>query len=295
MEESLKKLDAAIAYIKMAMRLANSAYDAAMNCDMPRAERLITMARMTIKQCQDVMNTIPADHLKFFMTDDTILRVAGDIEDDLAYIEKKLLKCKKRIAGLFSGKPSGSFERTTEDVNGIYEIRFDFAIQEELECSEVCVVSMYYLEEVNTGKIVSPFTDGCLQEYAAGGTLFGRPGNADEVDGHVIDSAHWKYKPDFKGKERKQYPCLPTSKHKDKNVSASDMPTFVKNGYIAYFETCVICFLNGSYKILGCMRWNTGGSQSNGEIEKSKSGAIDHWPPSPMFKRALDQWLKNNK
>lgn len=272
-------------------RLVGPALSAALECDEDRARRLSKRLKALIAEAEAKLAAAPAQARAFYHTDDVVERHLKAARKALKRIRKLLKVCRKK-----AGKPPkkvGSFKGTTQHTAptiGNDSIDFVFEFKKPVRCERLCLVSVYYIENDETGEILRNPSDGYLEGFDnfGGGTL----SDDHAVDGRIVDAPVLR-KPEGGGDPVKSNnPCLPTSKVEGQKVIGYDPPNFVKRGFTAYFETCVVCLDDRPrFKVLGSMRWSNKGNTS---ALTPRKGRLDRERRSDGFIRALEKYLALN-
>jgi hypothetical protein len=265
--------------------LASDAYMEAIYCDREAARRLADRARAVIREVERMIAALPAAVRAAYGTDDATLDLLAYARGDLARIDGLLERCRPPAAGgTFAdsrGQLEGQERRNT--------IAFVFTLTAPLECRHLCIVSVFHIEEDATGKTVDPPSKAYRDGFDP---ITGKPDEGSAVRGHVVDVGDAAWAEDASGRlvlVKNTMPCWPSSKVDGLRVTAEDSPTFLKDGYTAYFETCLVCLDPTPPSVLGCCRWK----HTNGSSELQTPA--DFPGPSAHFRDALTRWLERRK
>lgn len=270
--------------------LASNALSGAEHCDEERARRLEEQSRQRIDKARRILGTVPADALDLYATDDITRRILDTAEDLLARIDAALEECLGNDDRVF--QPGGTFSGSLdlqEGQAGQNRIEFVFGLNGEVQCHNLCIVSVFHIEEDRTGTTIIPPSRGYTDEYDP--LIGGRLRDEDSVDGYVVDTPPRVL---VDGRlVNNTSPCLPTMEIQGDVITAWDSPSFLRQGHTAYFETCVLCLDGEPFAILGCMRWKHTPGRS--EIQPGENGEIDRETPSGMFEEAVRIWRRNHQ
>lgn len=265
---------------KSARMLAESALESARLCDSEAASRLkseaikkLDKAKRAFNNISKVFREIPREYQPNVDAADRDIKIADEL---VGKVDEVIKGCVSKT--YFDYEVGGKFQTPVEQAdpdtpkNKIY---FEFKPKGELECERHCYVSVYHIEKDDTGET--------LEKPSEGDTRFGAieqqtmPRDEDAVDGYVVDTD--PALPD---------PCWSTSETTpDGIVKSYDEPSFVKEGYTAYFETCVVCLEEGKYTIEGCQSWSYSGTDKRVNLPSK----LPPSPPSEPFQRSFRHWL----
>ncbi len=266
---------------KSARRLAESALESARLCDSEAALRLkseavkkLNKAKRAFNNISEALREIPREHQPNVDAADRDIKITDEL---IGKVDEVIKGCAPK--NYFDYQIGGMFQIPEEQddpgtpKNKIY---FEFKPKGELECERRCHVSVYHIEKDDTGET--------LEKPSKGDTRFGAieamtmPRDEDAVDGYVVDTD-----PELLD------PCWSTSETTpDGIVKSFDEPSFVKEGYTAYFETCVVCLREGKYTIEGCQSWSYSGTSKRVNLPPSKPTPNS---PSEPFQRSFRHWL----
>jgi hypothetical protein len=274
-----------------ANHLASNAYLGAIHCDAEKARRLAAQATPLVQQARQLINNAPQAARDFYATDDVTLRLLDAVQDNLKKIDGLLSQCRDDPRHPYLD--GGSFSGSRGELDGRErknKIEFVFVLNGEVECRDLCMVSVFHIENDETGETVIPPSNGYRPGFDP---VFygGAPQDSDSVRGYVVDAPpRILKKMKFVNNTR---PCMPSMKIDGNRVTAEDEPAFVKPGHTAYFETCLLCMDGEHFRVLGSMRWlhRTGLSK----IMPGPDGKTDWGPSSRMFREAVRRWLQNHR
>ena len=202
-----------------------------------------------------------------------------------------------------SGTRHGSFEHPgTKDMQdghaGKNKVTFEFRIEGTAKCDTICIVQVYHLERIGTGRTEDPPSLGDTRSDPTLGAGL-PPRDEDAWRGYVVDALPF----DLSGSPPtgtssaplNPDPCYPkqTPSASGTIITGEDSPSFEKKGYRSVFETCVVCFTGSGYEILGAMRWEHDPAARESRILPAPGGGTDWGDASPPFRRALDKWRGN--
>ena len=275
---------------QQANRLSASAYLAAIRCDAEAARRLAARAAAIVPVARRLINRAPAAARNFYATDDATLRLLDSVERELGRIDTLLRRCRPERRHPF--RKGGSFRRSRGELNGHErknKIKFVFDLVRNVQCEKLCIVSVYHIEEDATGAVVDPPSKAYRDGYDP--IFYGGPvDDKDAYMGYVVDTPPKK----LVGAQLvpNTDPCMPTMKIVGRRITAEDQPAFLKPGFTAYFETCVLCMDKKDFTVLGCMRWSHASGLS--KILPAPGGGTDWGNASSNFNAAVRTWLRNH-
>jgi len=285
-----------IADAKKAEIAAQAAFDyssnaviAAGQCDKMRVERLEKWAKKKIKEALHHLKNIPKKILDKTHFDELAKRNIGNAKKNLAKIADELKKAcaikRKEVNTTCNG---GTFKGTKDGIQSPRgeknKIEFVFTLKPGIKCEQLAIVSVMHIEEDDTGRTVIPPSKAFLDTYDP--LPGGRLRDIDSIGGFTVDVAPLKLE---NGKlVINKNPSSSSMEIKGNTITAEDDPRFLKPGYTAYFETCVLCLDDDKFKYLGCIRWWHRPGESR--IEKDKNGNIDQKEASWMNVWAMWAW-----
>jgi hypothetical protein len=269
-----------------ARNLSSLAYDAAVRCDAGRARRLATRAAATAREARRRIAALPARVRDAYATDDVSIRILDFADWHLSKIEKLLKECAKPASaqGSFKGSQGGLAGQA-----GLNRIEFAFRLKDGVRCERLCMISVYHIEEDATGRIVDPPSQAYKPTFDP--LLGGVAPDSCAVGGYIVDApetvlaspnGNLVLVPNFS-------PCMPTSLVAGQTVTARDTPDFLKPGFTAFFETCVVCLDTTPPIVLGTARWSHKNGHSDLDSPPDQPG------PSGPFRDALKRWMDTHK
>jgi len=279
-----KPIKEALKTAEKASHYANLALEAARICDFERTERIgnladheLRAANKKLAQIPTAINPMPAGYGIYL---DKIKRLIADAKSAKAAAEQALKKCLEQQAPIFPYVPGSAthlFKLLKPGDPKPPPNRIDFVYKLEVRCEKPAFIQVYHIEKDETGEALLKPSKG--DKRSSGFPLMSHfaPRDQDAFDGYVVDA-------DPNGKE----PSLHTDT-KNGVAQAFDMPDFVKKGYTAYFETCLVCMDGDEYKILTCIRWTSKGPDGEVRMDPTKD-----CQPSLNFERALQHWLNQH-
>jgi len=262
-----------------AFHYANLSLDAARICDFERALRMQNIAEKRLNRAKsrrdkitDIVDPIPPNHMMYIARIDKLI---VDTRSTLAAIDHALDLCMQQNS-LFTYVPGANWMPQVlvpgEPVPSPNSIEFIFKLS--IRCENPQFIQVYHIEKKDTGEILENPSEGDARYDPPGIIEDYAPRDSDAFDGYVVDAD-----------PAQSDPTMDTITA-DGVTRAFDKPDFVKKGYTAYFETCLVCLDNG-YQILGCIRWLSEGP--NGDVTVDQN----NHKPSLNFERALQHWLNN--
>lgn len=277
-----------------ALKLDTNAYKAALLCDAEATHRLIAEIRRLSAAARALIAGAPAAARAFYGTDDVTLRILDRIEAGIPRILSLLDHCPNDPRNPYID--GGTFAETEGEIpgqSGNNRIEFVFELNGQVPCEQLCLVAVFHIEEDETGRILERPSEGYADGYDPPS---GAPRDDDAVNGYVVDT--WLMRPasetDFTFVPNHS-PCIPTMESDGNRITGSDSPLFLKRGYTAYFEMCVVCLDNDDWTVLGCMRWvNRKGEPDTSRILPNPDGETDWGDASENFNDALRRWLSNH-
>jgi hypothetical protein len=289
MSPSYKTIFEAADLLQIAQAIALNALEAANHCDAVRARRLRKRALKAALKAEAKLATATPEERAFYYTDDVVVRQLKSLRKNMNLVNRLLAICSPQTKYPF--KASGSFAKSKDlqaGQAGKNRIDFHFALAADPKCERLCLVSVYYLEENATGKKAKKPSDGYKPGFdnLYGGTLPDR----DAADGYIVDAPAMVPAPGG-GLQfvPSNSPCMPSSKVAGLVVTGLDKPNFVKRGYTAHFETCLVCLDDRpKFRVLGCIKWFN--RRGKAKIVPSK-GKFDRNGVSEGFVRALEKYL----
>ena len=291
MAPPLKDIFDASFLAQRALKLDLNAYKAALLCDEESVRRLVAKIRTLIASARALIAGAPADARAFYGTDDVTLRVLNRIEAGLPGILALLDACEDDPRNPYlDGGTFGETEGDIEGREGHNKIDFVFELNRDVRCEDLCLVAVYHIEEDETGRIVDPPSGAYREGFDP---LFGRPQDIDAVNGYLVDT--WLMRPrsdDELELVPNRKPCIPSMEIDGTRITGSDEPTFIRSGFTAYFEVCVICLDEDDWTVLGCMRWSYKSGKS--EIIPNPDDETDWGDASENFNAALREWQRNH-
>lgn len=271
--------------------LAREAYMAAVRCQGDRARRLRKAVRAKIKLAEAQLAMAPADAIALYGTDDVVRRILASTKAEMKRLDKLLKQCRPSSRVPF--KKSGSFKGTKDMQTGQAgnnTINIKFTLDKAVECERLCLISVYYIENDATGEIQQNPSDGYKDGFdnIYGGTL----PDSDAAGGFIVDAPARRDPTGGLNFQPSNNPCMPTSKKAGLVITAEDSPMFIKPGFTAWFETCLVCLdERPKFRILGSMRWSYAGSETRIKRRKKK---INRKSASDGFIQALEKYIANH-
>lgn len=289
--DPLDQIFQASSIAQQARDLASNALSGAEHCDEEKARRLAERSRQLIDEARRILGGVPADALAFYMTDDVTRRILDTAEDFLARIDTALEEWCGNDGRVFQSGGTFSESRDCQEGQaGQNRIEFVFELNGEVECRNLCIVSVFHIEEDRTGTTVVPPSRAYSDDYDP--LLGGRLRDEDSVEGYIVDTPPRVL--DNNGRlVNNTSPCMPTMQIQGNVITAWDSPSFLRPGYTAYFETCILCLDEEPFTILGCIRWKHTPGRS--EIQPGEGEAVDREAASGMFREAVRVWLRNHQ
>jgi len=291
MAPPLKDIFDASFLAQRALKLDLNAYKAAVLCEEETVRRLVAEITALIVAARALIAGAPAAARAFYGTDDVTLRILNRIEAGLPGILAMLDDCEDDPRNPYLN--GGTFAGSTgclDGREGDNKIDFVFELNRDVRCENLCLVAVYHIEEDETGRIVDPPSEAYREGFEP---LFGRPQDSDAVNGYVVDT--WLMRPRSETDLNlvpNHDPCIPSMKIDGTRITGSDEPTFIRSGFTAYFEVCVVCLDEDDWTVLGCMRWSYKSGKS--EIIPHPDGGTDWGDGSENFNSALRKWLRNH-
>gem|GEM_PF-5060084 len=273
-----------------ANRLSSNAYMAALYCDAEKARRLASEAASLANQARQLINNAPPEARDYYGIDDITLRLLDSVQIELSKIDYLLSQCQDDPRHPYLA--GGSFYESSGQLKGHErnnKIKFVFKLNREIECRDYCIVSVFHIENDETGDTIIPPSNGYRADFDP---VFygGAPLDSDSVDGYVVDTPPQVVQ-DLKLVNNPRI-CMPSMEIDGNRIKAEDQPAFVKAGHTAYFETCVLCLDGENFSVLGCMRWLHRTRES--KILPNSDGNTDCGSSSRMFREAVRRWLQNH-
>lgn len=277
MPEPMDTLDTAADLARKGKYYALEALKGAGRCDSEKALRLSSKAKALLDKAKKTVNQVNPAIRAHMVYDDGIKRTIAMGRDYLADIDAVLERCRKSSQLYDYKKKAGSWVQAKDGRSkgiNLNQVYFEFKLK-RFECEKLCYIAVYHVEDEATGKTMQ---DPSVADIRTLGSWGVPPEKEDVADGYVVD-AHPMAKD----------PCWSDLEREGDTVKVYDRPAFIKPGYTAYFEVCVVCLDPPEPKIFGVHRFSYSGTSGKSEIQPNSC------PPTLPFQEALSKWLNNRK